>query len=79
MSASDHVYLVEHVRDNAGADDIKTIGVFSSTEKAEEAVEFAKKLPGFIDHQEGFNIDKYVIDKIHWDEGFVSVYPSDDT
>jgi hypothetical protein len=30
-------------------------------------------LPGFAENQDGFEIDRYEIDKDHWKEGFITV------
>ena len=48
------------------------LGVFSSLQKAEEAVAQYKNLPGFKKWPNDFYIDKYEIDKKYWREGFES-------
>lgn len=52
-------------------EDVKFIGVFSTEEKAKEAVARLQKQPGFINWQRGFHIDSYTLDQDHWSEGFV--------
>ena len=47
---------------------------YSTKEKAEKAMENYKKLPGFKDFLDGFNIDEYEINKKCWSEGFFTVY-----
>jgi hypothetical protein len=72
-----YVYLLEHSYEYEFEgelfDEIKTIGIFSTREKAEEVVNKLKTLPGFKDHPlECFLIEKYEIDQISgWEEGFI--------
>ena len=68
------VYLLQHVRDPDGDEDIKTIGVYSSEASANEAIERARKLPGFCDHPDGFHIGPYFLDQDHWRDGFCTIY-----
>ncbi|MFF2888008.1 hypothetical protein [Paenibacillus sp. NPDC057967] len=74
------VFLVQHsygVGEDGKYDETKTIGIYSSLEKAELVVERYKVLPGFKDYAEHFYIDTYEIDKDHWEEGFVTVHGGD--
>ena len=69
------VFVVQHVHDmEDGEEDVKMIGVYSSREKAEQAVERLQIQPGFSDLPEGFCIDRYPVDKDHWTEGYVTLY-----
>lgn len=69
------VYLVEHAREiNDGETDVKTIGIYSSEEKARAAIARTSNLAGFCDHVDGFTADKYLIDQDRWEEGFSTVY-----
>ena len=65
-----YVYLLHHTHviseDN---EDVKLIGAFSSEGKAQEIVKKYKKLPGFKEVQDGFDIDKYQIDEECWSDG----------
>lgn len=54
-------------------EDIKFIGVYSTREKAQAAIERLKTQPGFQDTPDGFCIDEYVVDQDHWTEGYVTV------
>ena len=68
-------------------EDIKFLGVFSTKEKAEKAIQILSKQPGFKDFPkiiddndiendviEGFYIIKVVVDEIaEWKEGFTTV------
>jgi len=65
------VYVLqhEHIIDDDN-EDMKLIGVYSTRELAELAIERLKKQPGFSETPEGFCIDKYEIDKDNWCEGY---------
>jgi homoserine kinase len=68
-------------------EDIKFLGIFSTKEKAEKAIQMLSKQPGFKDFPkliddndiendviEGFYIIKVVVDEIaEWKEGFTTV------
>jgi homoserine kinase type II len=67
------VYLVEHVYSVDEIDRIKTIGIFSTRIKAQEAVNQLRYQPGFRDHpKKAFLIGRVKIDRIGWTEGFCS-------
>ena len=65
------VFLLWHSRETGdrGSND-KLVGVYSSREGAEAAIE--RKLPflGFRDYPGGFTIDPYTVDRDAWSEGF---------
>ena len=68
------VFVLQHVHSQEdGVEDVKFIGVYSSQEKAQEAVARMVHLPGFADAPDGFHIDEYRIDQDHWVEGYVTV------
>ena len=73
------VYLLYHqfeFRNNKQEDleeRAKLIGVYSSKERAEQAIERLKKKPGFRDYPDGFLIDCYELDQDNWTEGFITV------
>jgi len=50
---------------------VKIIGVYSSEELAEAAVQRTRVLPGFVDNPDSFTIGRYDIDNDHWPRGFV--------
>ena len=71
------VYLLEHSYDYGDDNEFsetKTLGIYSSQEKAEEAIKFYSKLVGFCNHPlECFYIDEFELDKnSEWTEGFIS-------
>ena len=78
------VYKLEHVHvlyDDV--EDTKFLGIFSTKEKAEDAMQILAKQPGFKDFpkliggddiEEGFYITEEVVDEISgWKEGFTTV------
>ena len=65
------VYLLQHSYEiETGCDETKILGIFSSQQMAEEAVEVYRQLPGFRDRKEDFYIDKYEVDKRYWVDGY---------
>jgi hypothetical protein len=73
------VYIVHHEYLLDERNEVKLIGVYSSQEMAEHAVERFRGLPGFREHPDGFHIDAYPIDEDHWTSGFVTVRPGEDS
>jgi len=68
------VFVLQHVHSlDDGAEDVKLIGVYSSRQKAQEAVARLAAAPGFSDAPDGFNIDEYRLDQDQWVEGYVTV------
>lgn len=67
------VFVVQHIHEDAGIEEAKLIGVYSSEESARLAIERLVGQPGFIDRPEGFHVDTYRVDEDHWSEGFISV------
>jgi hypothetical protein len=69
------VYLLwhTHVDDRLeGGEDIKLIGVYSSIDEANSAIQRKGQCEGFIDHKDGFEISTYTLNKDSWTEGFVT-------
>lgn len=66
------VYFLYHVHDDAesGRRRNKTAGVFSTEERARQAIEMLGVLRGFRDHPEGWRIHHRTVDKTSWTEGF---------
>jgi homoserine kinase type II len=54
----------------AGEEDIKLIGVYSSHENAQAAIGRLSRRPGFAEAPAGFHIDEYELDKDQWVEGY---------
>ena len=72
------VYILEHsyeyeVDDGVMAEQIKTIGIYSSEEKAEQARERYKTKKGFNSFPiDCFYISEYKLNEDHWRDGFVT-------
>jgi hypothetical protein len=64
------VYLLSHVRADDEDQDMKVCGIYSSNQEARSAIRRLAVEPGFKDHQNGFYISEYEINKDHWTEGF---------
>lgn len=65
------VFLLHHVREvDDESDDMKLIGIYSSEEKARQALDQVKEQPGFRDHPDGFELSEAVVDHTEWAEGF---------
>lgn len=61
-----------HIRDD-GNEDVKFIGVYSSSEEADRAIARLRRLPGFSNTPDGFHVDEYRINQDHWVDGYVAV------
>lgn len=66
-----YVYLLQHSYEVNEYDETKIIGVYISEKKALDVIEQYKTLPGFKEYSDCFYIDKYELDKNHWEEGFI--------
>ena len=66
-----YLYVLQHVHEIANdKEDVKFIGVYSSSENAEKAKSRLIQKPGFSENRDGFFIDEYEIDVDHWTNGF---------
>jgi hypothetical protein len=75
MKQAGDVFLLEHVHVfEDGGEDTKTIGIYSTLEAAQCAIERLKGQPGFRDSPGGFNIDSYSLDMDHWEDGYLTTY-----
>lgn len=64
------VYIVEHVIEEP-EEEIKYIGVFSTLQKAKQAVNLLRNKVGFNQYPDNFfKIHKEVLNRIGWQEGF---------
>jgi hypothetical protein len=62
-------YLLGHQSKDG---DHKIIGIFSNKKLAVAAKEKLSEKPGFNKFKRGFYVDKYDIDRVYWDDGFVT-------
>jgi homoserine kinase type II len=66
---ADTVHWVFHWRDEDERT-LKTIGHFSTRQRALEAIETVRSAPGFVDYPDGFGIDEVALDVVCWPDGF---------
>lgn len=67
------VYRARHVFLSSNDDTYYTvIGVFSTEQKAQEAIALARNQPAFRNLLGDFEIDPWTLDRTEWDSGFFS-------
>jgi hypothetical protein len=70
------VWILQHVHAfDDGHQDVKMIGVFTTEELAQKAIERVKRQPGFRDLPQGFDISELELDRIGWQEGYITIHP----
>jgi hypothetical protein len=67
------VFVVEHVHLIADEEEVKLIGVYSTRDAAQKAIDRLKVQPGFRDTPTGFSVDEYTLDEDNWAEGYITV------
>jgi hypothetical protein len=70
------VYLLwyTHVDERlVGGEDFMLIGVYSSIDEANSAIERKGSCQGFKDNKDGFEISPYTLDEDSWSGGFIMV------
>ena len=68
------LYLLHYVKEfEDGHEAVKLLGAFSSKKKAKEALSTIVKKNDLEKIYELFEIDAYTIDRIGWEEGYVTV------
>jgi hypothetical protein len=72
-SVVDSVFLLWHVHQVNDKDEEKLIGVYRTEHDAKAAIQRLAKKPGFMLTPEGFQYDRYEVNRDHWTEGFVQV------
>ncbi len=73
------LYLLWHTYEKKpGDEDTKLIGVYSSEERAKEALEKVRVKPGFRDYPDGFEIYEDELNMTDWREGFAEPWDADD-
>jgi hypothetical protein len=66
----DSVFLLWYVREVEGSEDELLIGVYSTQQEANAAIERLKSKPGFVDCPTGFQIHPHSLNRDGWSEGF---------
>jgi hypothetical protein len=54
-------------------DDVKIVGIYSSSEAAQSGIYRTRELAGFQEEPDCFIIDTYTLDEDKWTDGFVSI------
>ncbi len=68
----ENLYIVQHeYENNKGCEVVRLIGLYSTKEKAEKALESVRNQHGFRDYPSGFYLERIQLDEDSWREGFV--------
>jgi len=67
------IYVLSHTYTDEWHTDFKLLGFLNSLKSVEEMKKQAVILPGFKEYSEGFVVNQYILDKIHWAEGFYKI------
>jgi len=72
------VFILHHIRsDDEHGDDAKLIGVYRTESDARDASERLAHQPVFAEHPNGWHIDRYVLGRDHWEQGFGLAEPAE--
>jgi hypothetical protein len=75
MTDDASVWLAWHASETDDCNEFKLIGVFSTRERAEAAIDARRGKPGFSDQPDGFDLGRYVLDRdTAWLDGFITVH-----
>lgn len=66
------VFLLWYVRERDGDDADLLIGVYRTEADAEAAIDRLKSKAGFVVAPEGFRINRYELNRDHWEDGYVA-------
>ena len=67
------VYILQHSYELEDCEETKFIGIYSSKQEANNAIQRLSKQPGFNEKPDNFYISKYEVDKDNWTEGFLTM------
>lgn len=67
------IYILDHTYSDDSHRNTKILGFCDTMKNVEKLKSEALKLPGFNCYPNSFIINKYIINKIHWENGFESV------
>jgi hypothetical protein len=72
------VYVAMHAyEDDDGHEYVKLIGIYSTEEKGNRAIEELRLQPGFCDKPNGFSLDAHELDSTQWQDGYVTIPQAD--
>ena len=69
--SEESVFLLWHVHGRDGKVEDLLIGVYSTEADAKAAIERLKSKAGFVITPEGFRINRYELNRDHWEAGYV--------
>jgi homoserine kinase type II len=64
------VFLAWHTTVDPDSEDSKLLGIYSSDNAAQAAIDRVRGKPGFRRYPDGFEISEYEVDGDSWTEGF---------
>jgi homoserine kinase type II len=64
------VFLLWHVREPDGNEEELLIGAYCTEADAMSAIERLRSKGGFADAPEGFRINRYELNRDHWEQGY---------
>lgn len=64
------IYVLNHTYSDDSYRDSKVLGFCDTVQNVKKLKSEALKLPGFNRYPDSFIINKYIINKIHWEKGF---------
>ena len=67
-----YVYYLSHEWYDGEYDYVTDMGFYTTRKKANTAEKKYRLEPEYIEHQDGFCVDEYKINELHWKEGFCS-------
>ena len=70
--SEESVFLLWYVREGDGDDGDLLIGVYRTEADAEAAINRLKSKAGFVAALEGFRINRYELNRDHWEDGYVT-------
>ena len=76
--SSPRVYVLWHIHEVRKDDrDLSLIGIYSTEEKAKEALAHARTLPVFCDWHDEFSVASYTLDEDLWPHGGGAIRPDE--
>lgn len=73
------VWMLHHVHEfEDGHEDVKLIGLYTSMDLAQNALDKVKDKPGFKELPDGFEISECRLNQLEWPEGFITLQPGEE-
>lgn len=68
------VYLLQHCYEEDEFDWVTDLGIYTTNQKAIDALNRFKNLEKFLKYPDEFIISEYLLNENHWEEGFTTYY-----